>query len=194
MNLPAALADGAFSGVESRRHANGTDYAVFSPDRTYRYELARRWSLGPLILWLMLNPSTADAMSDDPTCRRLRAFTRRFAPSAGGFHVVNLYALRATDPTELWRHPDPVGPAGDDALHAAAGATAMDGLPVIVAWGMHGARNDRGARVAADLAAARVRMLCLGTTQNGQPRHPLYVRGDTPLQPYLSEGATHVSR
>lgn len=186
------MADTTFSGLESRRHAHGTDFAILSPDRTYRYELGRRWSLGPLILWLMLNPSTADALTDDPTIRRVRAFTQRFAPSAGGLHVVNLYALRATDPAELWRHPDPVGPAGDDALHAAAGATARDGLPVIVAWGTHGTRDGRGAKVATELAAAGVRMLCLGTTRNGQPRHPLYVKGDTPLVPYQVKADNHV--
>lgn len=183
------------SCIESRRHENGTDFAVFSPDRAYRYELTRRWGLGPRLLWICLNPSTADAMTDDPTVRRIRAFTRRFSPSSGGLRIVNLYALRATDPAALWRHNNPIGPAGDDMLHGAALASARNDMPVIAAWGTHGARNDRGVRVAAELAAAGVRLLCLGTTKDGHPRHPrhpLYLAGDTALEPFAVKAVAHV--
>lgn len=186
------MADTLADCLQVRRREHGRDYALFDPTRTWRYKLVRRWGTGPNIVWIMLNPSTADGMTDDATIRRVRAFTQKFAPSAGGLQVINLYALRATDPAELWRHPDPVGPAGDDVLHGVAGATAMDGLPVIAAWGTHGARNDRGQRVAAELDAAGVRMLCLGTTKDGHPRHPLYLPGNTRLEPYTAKVVAYV--
>jgi len=81
--------------------------AVLSDCGTYRYSLTRRWSPGPLLGWVMLNPSRADALVDDPTIRRCVGFARRWG--FAGIVVRNLYALRATDPRELSRHPAPVG-------------------------------------------------------------------------------------
>ncbi len=176
--------------VDRHPHTLGTDTARFSGDRdrTYRYTLTRTWGDGQPVVWIMLNPSTADCFTDDPTIRRVRNFTQRLAPDAGGLVVVNLYALRATDPNELWTHPDPVGPAGDYYL----GSRARQGDLVIAAWGTHGAGHKRspetlgrGANVAAELKAAGVQLHCLGTTKDGHPKHPLYVKGDTPLVPYL---------
>lgn len=180
--------------IDRRVHALGTDTASFSgdPDRTYRYTLTRMWGETPPAVWIMLNPSKADAFEDDPTIRRCIGFTRRLAPEAGGLCVVNLYALRATDPAELWTHRDPVGPAGDYYLGSRAISGALDGRLVIAAWGMHGARNGRGPQVAAELAAAGVKLMCLGTTAAGHPRHPLYLKSDTHLEPYTAQVVAHV--
>lgn len=184
--------------LESRRHDQGRDYAIFSPDGAYRYELTRRWGHGPNLLWVCLNPSTADAFTDDNTVKKIRKFTHRFAPRAGGLRIVNLFALRSTKPKELWKHPDPVGPLGGLHLLSAVHAAHDDGLPIITAWGTHGAGHKdrpetlgRGDLVAAELAAAGIRMLCLGTTKDGHPKHPLYLADDTKLEPYTVKAVAH---
>lgn len=174
--------------IERRVHALGTDTASFSGDGGYRNFLTRTWGEGAPAVWIMLNPSTADAFDDDPTIRQCIGFTRRLAPEAGGLTVVNLYSLRATDPAELWTHPDPVGPAGNYYLGSRAISGALDGRLVIAAWGMHGARHGRGAQVATELTAAGVKLWCLGVTKDGHPKHPLYLAGETPLVPYTGGG------
>jgi hypothetical protein len=150
--------------------------AWFSDDRAYRYLLTRTWGTAPLMTWIMLNPSTADAAADDPTIRRCRNFARR--EGCGGIQVVNLFALRSTDPLLLRGHSDPVGPSNDEAIGAFA-----TGL-VVAAWGAGGSLNGRSRAVGALLAAAGVRLLCLGVTARGEPRHPLYARSDAPLIPW----------
>lgn len=164
--------------TDRHEHLGGVDRAAFSPDGAYRYALFRRWETGPTACWVMLNPSTANAFTDDPTIRRCRTFSQR--AGYGGLAVVNLYSLRSTDPKALWTHKDPIGPLGDQFLQSQAGGHTS----VIAAWGSHGARNGRGAAVTDALAAAGVTLHCLGTTANGQPKHPLYVKDDTPLTPY----------
>ena len=152
--------------------------AAFSADRTYRYVLTRTWDLmAPVMCWIMLNPSTADAMTDDPTIRRCKAFARR--EGCGGISVVNLFALRAIDPRELARHPDPVGPSCGKFLniHATAAIT-------VAAWGAGGTLNGRDREVCALLAKGGAELKCLGVTAAGHPRHPLYVRSDAPLIPW----------
>jgi hypothetical protein len=162
----------------------GESGAIFSEDRAYRYRLTRTWgSSGTHVTWIMLNPSTADAMTDDPTIRRCTAFTRAWG--FDGLIVVNLFAYRATDPSGL-AGGDPVGPDNDrfirEAIHAwsevvaAWGATTIPGKPRLV--------TDRAAQVTATLTAAGYQLGCLGTTKSGQPRHPLFVSADTPLTPW----------
>lgn len=151
--------------------------AVFSPCGEYRYLLERGGDLassrGPAV-FVMLNPSTADASSDDPTIRRCQNFARAWGRR--GIIVVNLYALRSTDPRNLWNDPDPVGPDNDAWLAKVAGQRGE----VVCAWGAH-AKPERVQRVVDLLTDVEARMLCLGTTKDGAPRHPLYVRGDQPL-------------
>jgi hypothetical protein len=151
--------------------------AVFNEPRTHRYLLERHWLPGPVVTWIMLNPSTAGAVADDPTIRRCARLARR--EGCGGMRVVNLYALRATDPRELRRHPDPIGSRNDQFIEEQT----RDSL-VVAAWGAHGALNDRGHEVGRRLAAAGIHLHCLGVTSAGHPRHPLYVRGDAPLVPW----------
>ncbi len=137
-------------------------------DGPYRYLLWRRWADAASVLFVMLNPSTADALRDDPTIRRCLGYARAWG--FGAVEVVNLFAWRATDPRELRRAGDPVGPGNDRVIAEAAARNHA----VIAAWGLHGALLDRGSRVAALLAPFGAR--CLGATAAGMPRHPLYLR------------------
>jgi hypothetical protein len=153
--------------------------AVFGPGRAHRYLLTRTWDPGrPVVTWVMLNPSTADAFTDDATIRRCRGFAIR--ESAGGIAVVNLFAYRATDPAGLRAAAGPVGELNDTYIRDAC----PPGRLVIAAWGAHSLAAGRGAAVAAMLAAAGVRLHCLGTTSHGHPRHPLYVKAAAPLVPF----------
>ena len=111
----------------------------------YRYLLTRRWGLGPAALFVMLNPSTADDVDDDPTIRRCVGFARRWR--LGGLEVVNLYALRATDPRDLFAHRAPVGRDNDDAISDAVARAAH----IVVAWGVHGLRDPRRVARVVDL-------------------------------------------
>jgi hypothetical protein len=152
-----------------------TATAAFSQDHVYRYALTRLWDPRPAAVFVMLNPSTADAFRTDPTVTRCARFARR--ENCGGLVIVNLFALRSTDPRELRRHPDPVGPGNDDHIleHCRPGRL------VIAAWGTHGRLRDRDRAVLAMLSAAQVTLHCFGTTTGGSPRHPLYLPGNAQL-------------
>lgn len=150
--------------------------AILSDDGLYRYTLGRRWAKGPAAFWIMLNPSTADAALDDPTIRRCIGFTRAWGYSA--LTVVNLFALRATNPAQLYRHPDPIGPANDAHIVTQAQRHQI----AIAAWGTHGHLLDRSAYV--QRLVDGIPLHCLGTTRGGHPRHPLYVRATQPHEDY----------
>ncbi len=150
--------------------------ALISPCGAYRYRLWRRWAPGPRIaVWVMLNPSTADGEQDDATIRRCIAFSR--AQACDALDVVNLFALRSTDPKALYDATAPVGPENDDAIAGAVRAAAV----VIVAWGNHGTLRGRGDIVLRQLRAAGAQPLCFGLTKLGQPLHPLYQPAAAPL-------------
>lgn len=165
---------------EERRGEEGLAAAVLGADRAHRYLLSRIWDARrPPLGFVMLNPSTADAHVDDRTIGRCTAFARR--EQAGGLLVVNLFALRATKPRPaLTESKNPVGPYNDSFIHHAVQACET----LVVAWGSHGDINDRGRQVADRLWDQGVAMRCLGTTGTGQPLHPLYLPGTTPLAPY----------
>ena len=160
-----------------------TDHAdaVISPCGQYRYTLTRRWNDGPMAYWIMLNPSTADATEDDPTIRRCVGFSKR--EGCGALTVVNLYALRATDPAALAKHPDPRGP-DNAAVLVDTSYAARRGALVVAAWGAHPMAVKGAGSVERMFAAAGAQ--CLGTTKAGEPRHPLYVKADQPFQPWRS--------
>ena len=140
--------------------------AVFSADRRYRYTLTRRWRSGPRICFVMLNPSTADAERDDPTIRRCIGYARAWG--FGGLTVVNLFALRSTDPARLEQVGDPVGPDNDRHLRRAFRSARL----TVAAWGAHRATRARAGEVGRWLHDAA----CFGVTRDGSPRHPLYLR------------------
>jgi len=160
--------------------------AVLSPDGLYRYALTRTWGArgGAVATFVMLNPSTADAAIDDATIVRCRNFAKSWL--CHGLRVVNLYALRSTNPKGLWRATDPIGPSNDDWLMSYACDAAVHGWPLVAAWGM----NAKPARVARVLGLPGMGDLqSLGITKSGAPRHPLYLRSDSTLRPWPSERA-----
>lgn len=143
--------------------------ASFSTDGRYRYRLDRRWSDGLSLTWIMLNPSTADASTDDPTIRRCMDFGARWG--FGAITVVNLFAWRATRPAELLSVTSPVGPRNNRVLRDAVAEAAT----VVAAWGsLPASLRPRAEAVRSTLPGGAV---ALGMTRSGEPRHPLYVRG-----------------
>lgn len=158
-----------------------TSYANLSDCGTYRYTLGRRWDDGPTVVFVMLNPSTADASQDDPTIRRCIGFAKAFG--YGALHVVNLYAFRATKPADLWKAADPIGPENDETLRSTFLTAHGEGSLVIAAWGANAAPlRARFAHVIA--RAAGVTLTALGVTKDGAPRHPLYLPASAEPMPW----------
>ncbi|GHF51545.1 DUF1643 domain-containing protein [Seohaeicola zhoushanensis] len=163
----AHLADGVASRV------------VYSVCEAYRYSLTRVWDeAGPRLAFVMLNPSKADEMRNDPTVARCEARAR--AMGFGGYEVVNLFAWRATDPRDLKAAAEPVGPDNDAAILAAAGRADA----VLAAWGAHGVHRGRGAAVREMLRGCGRPLLVLGLTKDGAPRHPLYIASARQAEPW----------
>jgi len=158
--------------------------AHISHDGLYRYRLIRRWSRSaPVLPFVMLNPSIADASRDDPTIVRCAGFARR--EGFGGIAVWNLYAYRATKPAAMWaarrKGVDIVGPENDRRLrNLLAWADGLE-LPVIAAWRPNAARD--AARVAwLRKPGWRSRVAPPGAlSKDGHPRHPLMLRKEAPL-------------
>lgn len=159
--------------------------ATLSPCRRYRYTLTRRWDVPLLsspattnrldvashdrVAFLMLNPSTADSTIDDPTIRRCIGFAQSWGFAS--LLVLNLFAWRATNPDELKKVEDPIGPENDKAI--------LDGVAsaqlLVCAWGACRTAQDRAKAV---LAMLPVKPYCLAMTNGGEPKHPLYLSGD----------------
>lgn len=153
---------------------DGTATATFDRGRRYRYGLTREWDRdGPRVNVVMLNPSTADAASLDPTVRRCVGFARAWG--CGSLEVTNLFAYRATDPRAMVAHDDPVGSGNDTAICRAARRADR----VVVAWGTRGSHRGRAGDVARLLDGLGVAVEALGVTRSGQPAHPLYLGRDT---------------
>jgi hypothetical protein len=156
--------------------------AIISPCGTYRYTLTRRipcmlrW-IKPLLL-VMLNPSKATAEIDDPTIRRCIGFATAWYHTS--LTVVNMFALRATDPSELLTHPDPFGPENEKYIDAALAEHCIG--TVVVAWGAHALVRKRASPMMRKLSDYGVQ--CLGTTKDGSPKHPLYVPAAQQLVPW----------
>lgn len=161
--------------------------AVISPDGLYRYSLVRRWGNGPEATFVMLNPSTADAMRDDPTIRRCIGFARAWG--MGCLYVGNLFAYRATDPTVMRAAPDPVGPENHYYLQWICYRAAKNGGVVVCAWGVHGSYMEQDETFMGWMDGLAIEPRCLGTTKAGAPRHPLFVARATPLVPYARRKA-----
>lgn len=151
--------------------------AVFSPCRTWRYTLERCWDAGGAsLLFVLLNPSTADAEKDDPTNRRGMAFARRWG--FGSLVFVNLFAFRSPHPKVMKEASEPVGPENDRHIVAQAAVAGR----IVLAWGNHGSYLGRDLDVLDMLADYD--LWCFGRTNAGQPKHPLYLRADTEIEPW----------
>lgn len=151
--------------------------AILSDDLAYRYQLSRVWDRDKRrVLFVMLNPSTADASVDDATIRSCIRLVRDW-PGYGGFSVVNLFAFRATKPADMERAPDPIGPDNNDHIRRAI----VNHDFTVGAWGAHKMARERSHEVMRIMhACAPEKMMhCLGRNADGSPKHPLYIKSGT---------------
>jgi hypothetical protein len=170
---------------ESKRYAQG---AMFGPGQqpTHRYALWRNWETpicpGPKrVLWIALNPSTADEHIEDPTVRRMIRFSQTWG--YGGLFVCNAFAWRSTDRSVLPKVADPIGPWNDRVILSLA--QRCD--DVVCAWGADGNLFSRG-RVLTDLLRRTATPLwMLARNANGTPKHPLYVHSEQVRQKFTAQ-------
>lgn len=167
--------------------------ALISDCGKYRYWLERAWDAGLTLnilntrmVFVMANPSTADASIDDPTIRKCIGFAKRHKHN--GIVVVNVMAARATKPEALLKMADPVGPQNAEFL--AMVASKYPESDIVCAWGNAIAKPLRkhirsavNTLFVGDGMGPRV-LYCFGTTKDGSPRHPLMLSYETPLQEY----------
>jgi len=150
------------------------NFALYSKCKRYRYRLVREWiGNDDRVLFIMLNPSTATAFKNDPTVARCQKFAARWG--CCGFEVRNIFAYRSTDPKGLKEVDDPIG---DNPIWYEGDKFFL----VVAAWGNHGEYMGRGDQVLSMLYDKRIVISHFGLTNKEQPRHPLYVRGDTVLK------------
>lgn len=168
--------------------------ATFSDCEKYRYDLWRYWApYGKLFIVVGLNPSTADHKLNDRTISKCIKFAKR--EDCSGLVMLNLYAYRSTDPDNLFHQQDPIGPDNDSIIKEWF-KFSESGSILVGAWGSHHSivQSRLNAILKIDTARAlrRVRpahqvMLCFAKNQDGNPKHPLYVKGNTPLIPLLGD-------
>lgn len=135
--------------------------------RSYRYVLRRQWNARPGVCWIMLNPSTADENTDDPTVMKCQTYARLW--DYGSITVVNLFAFRATNPRILPSVQDPIGPENDTHIEREAARAAL----VVCAWGNHAKLNMRSTAVRGMLSG--IPLHALRVTKANEPEHPLYL-------------------
>lgn len=156
----------------TRTHTKGDapSTAIYSDCERYRYSLTRVWdAAGRRVMFVMLNPSTATEVQNDPTVERCERRARHLG--YGAFRVTNIFAYRATDPRDMRAAADPVGPENDAAI--AEGADWAD--DIIAAWGVHGEHRLRGAEIGDMLRQQATPLFHLGLSKAGHPKHPLYL-------------------
>jgi len=150
--------------------------AILSEDRKYRYILSRTWDeTKPTVLFIGLNPSTADENEDDPTIRRCINFAKSWG--YGGLIMANLFAFRTTNPQGLYSEKNPVGSENDYYIKKFANKSEK----IIACWGNHGCLNNRS-QIVYELVDS---LHCLDTNKSGEPKHPLYIRSDAKPKPYI---------
>ena len=160
--------------------------AEFSPCRTWRYRLWRIWDAAkPAVLFIGINPSTADETINDPTVTRCMRYAEVWG--YGSVLVCNLFAFRSTRPQNLWTASDPIGPANDAAIIKAATQVLESLQPgrIVCAWGNHGAYLDRSTDVLVMLEKHLIPVHCLAVTRGKEPAHPLYLRADLMPQEFI---------
>ena len=147
-----------------------TSTAVYSPCEKYRYALTRSWAQdGKRLLYVMLNPSKATELANDPTIERCERRAKLLG--YGAFCVCNLFALRETEPARLKRAAKPEGPGNTEQLSKALAWCDA----VLCSWGVHGVHRDQAMTLRPLFENAGKPLFALGVTKDGHPRHPLYV-------------------
>lgn len=141
--------------------------AEFSPCRKYRYSLWRIWNKNkPLVVFICLNPSTADENKNDPTIRRCINYAEAWG--YGGMVMLNIFAYRSKDRSKIYDVDDPVGPENDKYIKS----WCQKADKIIVAWGNDGIFEGRSS----DVLRWLNRPYCLARTLMGEPSHPLYMK------------------
>ena len=149
--------------------------AILSADRKYRYVLTRIWDeKKPTVVFIGLNPSTADEEANDETIRKCIGYEKRWG--YGKLIMANLFAFRSTDPSLLKRVEDPVGPDNDSYIQKCVSESNL----VIACWGNHGKLLNRDKALMGSLP----NLVCLKRNKNGTPHHPLYLSKDITPMPY----------
>ena len=149
--------------------------AIFSPDKKYRYALWRIWDKSiPSVLFIGLNPSTAGNKSNDPTINKCIGFAKKW--KYGGLYIVNLFAFRTSDPRDLLRILDPVGPDNDKWIKSHT----KDHKLIIATWGNYGSFMEKGREIYNEVP----NLYCLKINKTGQPAHPLYLGYDLKPKPF----------
>jgi hypothetical protein len=147
-----------------------TREAYFSPCRKYRYSLKIIWnSTLPLLVVIGLNPSTADEYKDDPTVAKCKRLARKLG--CGGLIMLNLFAFKSTDPSDMFAADDPVGQENDKVLLELT----QNAFIVLVAWGNGGLYRNRASDVVVNILKDR-KLKCLNINKTGMPEHPLYCK------------------
>lgn len=158
--------------------------AIISLCGQFRSRLWRIWDTElPRVLWVMLNPSTADENVNDPTIEAIIDFTQRWG--FGGIEVCNAYAYRTKSPALLKAARYPIGPDNDRTLQAMMGAISEENGIVMAAWGAH-IQAGRAHSIRTDAMLCSTPLYHLGLNKNGSPKHPLYIRRDTPRREWFS--------
>jgi hypothetical protein len=175
----AGVAGVTGEGWRFRDH-DGVSSATFSPCGRYRYELRRTWKpKARAMVFVGLNPSTADQSTDDPTIRLILGFADDWG--FGTLVMLNVFAYRSTDPKALHarasRRHEVIGPENDATIRRTFMRHHRDKL--VIGWGANGTLLERGRDVAAMALSVHRRPECFGLTQNGQPKHPLYLAATT---------------
>lgn len=158
--------------------------AIISDCEKYRYSLSRIWDREKeILMFIALNPSTADASKDDATTRRIQDFTEQWG--YGGFYLLNLFAFRAKEPTDLFNARYPVSdPKDPEATDRYLEQISQICSKIIFCWGNDGAADNRCYQVQKIFPDA----YSFGyLTMSGQPRHPLYLPKDTQLLPFTDK-------
>ena len=156
--------------IKSHTKGNAHSIAKYSDCGQYRYALTRVWELETSqVVFVMLNPSTATEVQNDPTVERCERRARTLG--LGGFQVINIFAWRSTDPKKMRVAKDPIGPDNDKTIMKAC----RWGDQIIAAWGTHGSHLNRGSEVEKILRKSNKPIFHLGLSKGGHPKHPLYI-------------------
>ena len=148
--------------------------AKFSKCGSYRYALWRIWNESkPKVMFIGLNPSTANAENDDPTIRRVKGFANQLG--YGGVYMANLFALISTDPRALITHPDAIGHVNDCWLECVAESCEQ----IVFAWGSFPQAKERAAAVTKKFDGYALKI-----NADGSPAHPLYLKKNLKPIPY----------
>lgn len=168
-----------YKNLRVKEHLNLTgtkNTAVYSLCEKYRFFLERVWDANtPPLVMLMLNPSTATELQNDPTVERCERRARQ--NGYGGLQVLNIFSLRSTDPKNLYQTIDPVGKYNDFFIRLILKQNAKNDN-IVCGWGTHGRLNNREQKIFSFFEKENILPMAFKWTKTGHPQHPLYISYD----------------